>query len=445
MTANQLEKFKPQAAEEFVVEEICSNGKVLEIEGHFSEADFQDSKKVRGAEGRGKFAWFVLQKTNWNTPEALAELAARLRMARTRFDCAGNKDRTAISTQLCSCFAGDPAKLMDERNWPKDVKVLGAWRGWDKVKMGFLAGNRFTIALTKDNCGLEPEEALERIEKKIAEGHLEKMPNFFGSQRFGSVRRNTAEVGELLLKGDWESAAMNYLSFSDENERDEESKEARQRLAQEKDFKKALEYFPRHLKFERTILGHLAITPTDFAGALRKLPRSLELLFIHAFQAKLFNELLEKRVAEGRLGEKTGFSCPANALGFPDADTVKKSGGAAGEGKSGEEEFVCANIIGYESDLTGEEEELLAVHGIEKTVFLLKGMPELSSKGALRPVEVPLKDFKVLEQPGSGNGPGAGNGPDAGNGSEAGHCLKIRFSLPSGAYATVAVDWLLGA
>ena len=380
--------FKPKNPEEFLVEEIAPNGKVLEIGGSFSEADFQELKQVRGAEGRGKFAWFVLQKTNWNTSQALAELAGRMRIARTRFDFAGNKDRIAVTTQLCSCFAGDRQKIMDVGNQIKDLKVLGTFQAWDKVKMGFLAGNRFTVQLTKENCGLEPAEVLARIEKNFAAGKG-RVPNFFGSQRFGSVRKNTADVGELLLKGDWQAAAMNYLTFSDENERDAESREARKRLAEEKDFKAALDYFPRHLKYERTMLGWLANNPTDFAGALRKLPRSLALLFVHAFQAKLFNEVLQKKIEEGGLAE-------------------------TGEGET-------ANIVGYESELSEEENVLLEKHGLSKEVFLIKGMPELSSKGTARPMAVLLKDFEILEK----------------------EPVKIRFSLPSGSYATVAVDWIL--
>ena len=190
----------------------------------------------------------------------------------------------------------------------------------------------------------------------------------------------------FLLKGDFEGAVLNYLSFS-EGEKDEESVNARKRLEKEKNFAEALAYFPRHLKYERMLLEHLASHPNDFVGALQKFPRHLALMFIHAFQAKLFNEMLEERMKENRNWslEETG------------------------------------KLIGSDSVLGEREKRRLEKEGLMQDSFSFKTMPFLSSRGSERAFFAELKDFEVLAE----------------------NPLKLSFSLGSGCYATVVLNWLL--
>lgn len=369
--------FKP---EEFAVEEITQDGVLLELDKQFALGDPEDA-----ALERDYFTRFVLQKKEWNTLQALRALAERLYIKPKRFDFAGTKDRNAVTTQLCSVFALPPERLLSVR--VKDLKINGAWKARGKVRLGDLSGNRFTITLTKKNCGIEPKA--EKITAKLRENDF-LIPNFFGSQRFGSVRENTARVGEFLVRKDFEGVVRNYLCFIDEKE-NEEAKEARRRLANENDFSKALDYFPQHLKYERSMLSHLALHPKDFVGAFQKLPRSLQLMFVHAFQSELFNELLEKRLAEG-----------AKAGGAREAD----------EG----------NVIGSESVLNDDERALLEKHGIAQKDFVFdKAMAWLSTKGSWRAFFVSLNNFKIMQR----------------------EPLVLRFELPKGSYATVALDFLL--
>ncbi len=383
--------------DEFIVEEIAQNGRVLEVGKTFSLSDFQESC-LNGKTGqqlqemaqlhRGNwFSWFVLEKREWNTVQALGALAARLGVSKKRFDFAGNKDRQAVTVQLCSAFAIEPARLLGLK--VKDLKINGAWLASKKVRLGDLKGNRFTIMPTEQNCGKKVDAAAV-LEKARSSDFL--FPNFFGSQRFGSLRQNTAAVGELLLKGDFEGAVMNYLCFTSagedvESERESGAVEARKRLESERDFGKALEYFPGHLKFERELLFHLQKNPADFVGALRNFPRSTLLLFVHAFQSSLFNELLARKIAEG----------------------IAPSEGVAGK------------LFGVDSVLDVEEKNLLARRGLSVESFRLNGFPELSCKGGERRLFAKMGEFEVLQ-----------NEP-----------IVLRFELPAGSYATVALDFLL--
>ncbi|MFH1107401.1 MAG: tRNA pseudouridine(13) synthase TruD [Candidatus Micrarchaeota archaeon] len=403
--------------EEFVVEEIAPDGTVLEIGKELQREDEE------GATASQYFARFVLQKRLWTTPEAMRAVAARLGVSQKRLGAAGNKDRNAVTTQMCSAFAVEPERVRQLRI--KDISINGAWRSGKKVGLGDLAGNRFTVTLNEKSCGkrISAAEILADAEKN---GYA--VPNYFGSQRFGSTRRNTHLVGRLLLEGRHEDAVMAYLCAPGDTNL--AAARARRDLSESRDFRQALAGFPRHLKFERRMIAHLALHPGDFLGAFRRLHRSSQLLFVHAVQSWLFNRKARMRADDGTLltprdGDRL---CMLDGMGFPDADSAKKipedataeeAGRLVSEGRA----VLAANIIGYASELTADENALLAAEGISKEFFRPRSMPELSSKGALRPLFVFLRGFEARD-------------------SEDG--VVARFSLPSGSYATVALDELLG-
>ena len=182
------------------------------------------------------------------------------------------------------------------------------------------------------------------------------------------------------------------------------------RLKKDKNFKKALEYFPKFLRYERAMIEHLSQHPNDYVGAMRRIPRTLQLLFIHAYQAKLFNEELKKRKVYKAM--KNEFYCDADNLGFPSLKKIKGSEKKAREGKA----FVVGNIIGSETKLNRIEEKILKKEKIKKDDFNLKSMPELSSRGGLRALTMPVRIKKT----------------DG----------RIQFSLPPGSYATTVLKFL---
>jgi len=403
-----LVKFAP---DEFIVEEILPDGTVLEIDKPFKAKDEP-----------GKFTRFVLQKRQWNTLQALIALARVLHTSRNRFNFAGTKDRNSTSTQLCSAFGMMPEEVL--RAHVKDLKILGAWNAAEKVRLGELAGNRFTISLTEENCG--KKTSAEEIEERAkAIGY--RVPNFFGEQRFGSLRKNTHAVGKLIIQGKLREAVMNYITFVEEGEK-QDAVDARRKLAEEKDFSKAITYFPLYLKYERSMVSHLNAYPKDYAGALRRLPRTLQLMFVHAYQSWLFNQLLEQRIGDGNpfVAEKGDYWCGADKNGFPkaaDAEeiTSKKKAEEVTEKIAKGRAFLLGHIIGYETVPSEAEEKLLKKEGIKAGDFKLAALPELSSRGSLRPLFINMAGFRMLEK----------------------EPLRIRFSLPAGAYATVAVKELL--
>ncbi len=395
--------------EEFIVEEISLDGTVLESSKQVEKVSIEN----------GKFCHFVLEKKLWNTVQALNAIASYLRIGRKRFNAAGAKDRNAITVQLVSVFAGKPEQLQSVKI--KDISINGAWLANEKLELGDLLGNRFTLTLNEKNCG--KQVTAEEVEVNITKNGGA-FPNLFGLQRFGSLRMNSHLVGKLLLLENWRDACLNFLTYTDNMERSKEAVEARKRLASELDFKAALNYFPSHLKFERTLIGHLSQNANDFVGALRKLPRHTLLLFLHAYQSYLFNKLLEKKIAEKKLFEveKGDFYCEAEPrFGFPNVSSAKKAERNLTEDAMNGGVFPLANLVGRDTELTADEKELLEGESIEQSKFNIKGMPELTSKGAMRPVFVRFSNFKTLQK----------------------EPLKVQFALPSGSYATVALDALI--
>ncbi|MCD4739851.1 tRNA pseudouridine(13) synthase TruD [archaeon] len=357
--------------EDFIVEEITPKGHILEVD-----------KELKWVNSKGEYLVFALQKKNWNTMSAINEIALRAHVSKKRFEFAGTKDRRAITIQRAS--ARNLKKEHLERIKIKDIKLTPLMYSDKPVNLGNLSGNRFTL-LVKD------------IDKM--KSPKEKIPNFFGVQRFGERRPITHLVGKALVNEQYKLAVEIYL-WENFNTESPEEQEARKRLAKEKDYEQALKYYPKHLKYERTLLGQLAKSPENFVGALNTLPRKLVLMFVHAYQSYLFNKVLQKRLE----------------LGF---DPM--------EGDILDGNVPTGPLYGFESKLAegkqGEiEQETLSSEWLELKDFQLHGMPYLSTRGLRRPLYIELEDFKVLEK-----------------GSD---WVRVRFSLSKGVYATTVLEFL---
>jgi len=369
--------------EDFLVEEILPDGTVLEL-----------GKRMEMPDQPGRFTHFILEKNNWTTAFAIREIANRLRSSHKNFGFAGSKDKCAVTTQLASGFGINREALL--ALGIRGISINGAWGAKDKVRLGDLAGNRFTIRVNRPKDGAET--SVEAIRSELGG----RFPNYFGEQRFGSSRRNTHIVGEKIIRGDYEAAAMSFLCDS-EGEENQEAKLARKELLDTRDFKAALRVFPRHLKLERSMISHLAEKPADFTGAFLALPRQTLLLFVHAFQSHLFNRLLSERMGEGDVVMEEGeYLCPVSSSGFPDLEKMDVDG------------WLCIKILGYNSNPNERERKLLDSLGIKKDDFRVKGTPEVGSKGTFRTAFAPFIGFSFSDP-------------------------VFRFSLQSGSYATAAL------
>jgi tRNA pseudouridine13 synthase len=380
-----------QSPEDFVVKEITEKGVMLEPGVKY------DAKSLGEEEvPEGKQITFVLEKRDWNTLNALLTIAKLMGRGRKSIGYAGTKDKKALTVQMASVFHPDPFDMSFLKL--KDISINGSWRS-NGVELGSDLGNAFDI---KIGDVTEPDGTA-----GIASDLGGKMPNYFGPQRFGE-RQNNQIVGMKILQGDFEGAVMEFLC-SVENERNAAVTEARTKLKETLDFAAALNYFPRYLRGERTVIAYLARYPKNYANAIRLLPRGTALMFVHAVQSKMFNEELESRISTGDF--KTSIYAQKDGYGFPDVEKV----GAEGE-------FPVAALVGYETkdeEISDYMKGLMEKMQITKEMFTSKGLKELNMKGSYRSLIAPVKDlaYETSEKE-----------------------VKLRFSLPKGSYATVLLD-----
>ncbi len=391
----------------FVVKEIAENGTMMQQDRRYS------AEELGLAENHdGKFAVFVLQKRNWNTIQALEAVSRKAGHGIKAIGYAGIKDRRALTVQLASIFGASPEGIAGMKL--RDLSINGAWPSETGVEAGSLLGNAFDVTIATSDT-----DAKEKADSIYAE--LDGLiPNYFDRQRFGS-RLNNAVIGLHIMKGDFHSAVMEFLT-SCKNETNSSAIEARKRLAEEQDFEKAMGYFPSYLKYERRLIAYLSKYKDNFANAIRKMPRGISIMFVNAVEDVIFNAIAEDRVKSGGINADTPLVCEENFYGFPDMERIVRRADAGTEGKR---LFAVGNLIGYESnadEISEPERRIMESLGITKDSFKIASMPELSMRGSRRPLFVPAKGFSA---------------------ENAASSVKVSFSLPSGSYATIMLNELM--
>ncbi len=369
----------------------------------------------------GKFVVARVWHRNWEANRLVRRLASNLRIGRGKLGFAGTKDGRSVATQLMSFEA--PMEAVEGLSIP-DVKIISSYRARRMVTIGDLLGNKFRIKASDTSQGAEVEEICESVQARLDE--VGGFPNFFGPQRFGSVRPITHLIGKDLVKGDIEGAVMKYVANPSEEE-ESEANDARANLQKTRDFEKALKEFPTKLTFERTIIGHLKEKPDDYLGALRMLPRNLLMMFVHAYQSYLFNKMLSERMRRGMpLNEPLvgDLILPLNKAGLPDHDepipvddaNLPKVVARCREKKA----FVSGLLYGTESAFAegpmGEiERSIIDAEHIERPGFQIVGLREASSSGTRRELLAIYKDLTI----------------DVGHNE-----VEFSFALNKGCYAT---------
>lgn len=360
-----------QLPEDFVVEEILLDGRVLEVGKNLWDE----------AGSRTPFLHLTLEKYNWDTLRAVKELARSLRISEKRIGFAGTKDKRALTTQRISVYG----KTVEDFSGVsiKDIVLRDFSYEEDSIGLGSLSGNRFTVTIR----GIEGGEGEVRDRVSLILSELRnQVPAFYGIQRFGDVRPITHLVGREILRGDFRAAVMVYLGKDFPGE-EAAAAEARRRFMETGDVREALRNFPSHLGYEHAMLNYLVNNPEDYLGALRVLPKTLRLMFVHAHQSYVFNKALSEYIRRG---------IPVEKLPLP----------------------------GYKTKVDEVTADILSEEGVECEDYKIRGAFDFSSKGGYRNCFTPVEGVEVLEV--------AGDELNSGR-----RKLRLRFSLDKGSYATV--------
>jgi tRNA pseudouridine13 synthase len=380
----------------------------------------------------GKYLILELVKRDWDTHHFTRTLAKILQISQKRISVAGTKDKRALTTQKISIFDLDASEIEKVHLKDIELKVLG--RSRKSIELGDLWGNDFII--TVRSIASSPEETKNLLEKTtgeiLAQGGV---PNFFGVQRFGSVRPVTHLVGKAVVEGDFEKASMLYIAEPFPDEPDETIK-ARQFVKETRNFREGLKNYPLRLGHERAMMNHLIANPEDFAGSFLVLPKNLYKMFVHGYQSYIYNMILCRRLEKG-LPLNQAFEgdivCFKNDAGLPDSSKTEKvtaeTVAAMNRLIKKNRAFITAPLPGYitefASGIPGEiEQEVLRELNVPLEGFNVEKISEMSSKGMRR--EVLLKVEPKFEVANDELNPGKSK-------------AILEFMLPKGSYATTVL------
>src|SRR5437867_12043558 len=136
-------------------------------------------------------------------------------ISRRRIGFAGTKDKRALTTQFFS-FENVPPEAIKALRM-KDIEVLDLSRSDRPLEIGDLVGNRFQIVLRE--LAVAADRAIPIAEETARQiRSFGGFPNFFGLQRFGSVRPITHIVGRHIVRGEFKEAVDTYVANPIEGE-----------------------------------------------------------------------------------------------------------------------------------------------------------------------------------------------------------------------------------
>lgn len=409
--------------EEFVVEEIL-------VDGSKASVCLDNIKALTS--GHGRYLVCVMIKKGWDTFSAIRQVAAQLGVQPERIRIAGIKDAHALTAQHISIGSMPPQKVLGFKL--EGLRIIPVRFMSEKLSSRLIYGNEFNIVVRDIECSLEIAQS--RIQETKSElNNLGGVPNFFGHQRFGTVRPVTHEVGRLLVKQDFEGAAAVFLSKPSPHEHPK-ARRARRRLQETGDYERCLAILPRMFVYERAMLRYLSKRSSDYLGAFRRLPRHLRRFFVQAYQSYLFNKFLSERMKQGiplRKAQTGDYVVELDEKGLPterferaEANNVLEINKKIASGRM----TIALPLIGFKqrpsSGLQGEiEKAILEQEEVNPSDFQLEKMPEASAAGGLRTALTPVLNLDV--EPGD---------PCANHECSS---VRFRFMLHKGSYATVVL------
>ncbi|KAE9593623.1 putative tRNA pseudouridine(13) synthase [Lupinus albus] len=238
-------------------------------------------------ENVGKFLRFNLYKENKDTQEALGVIGNMLSVQPRSFGFAGTKDKRAVTTQRVTVYKKQASKLASLNKRLIGIKVGDFCYVNEGLVLGQLWGNRFTITLR--GIVSDTEDTIKASADALGKhGFI----NYFGLQRFGSGSVPTHLIGAALLRGEWEVAVDLILDPRD----GDILFIARKYYKDSDDVEGTLKQLPRFLVAERAVLQSLKKSPGNYQQALKSIPRTLRMMYVHSYQSYLWNHAASMRV-----------------------------------------------------------------------------------------------------------------------------------------------------
>ncbi len=358
----------------------------------------------------GTHVFFCIEKRRVDTLRAIRTIAEALGKKPFEIGMAGLKDARAVARQILSVEHVDPAVVQNLQI--PDMQVLWTRLHRNKLKLGHLKGNRFTIKLRNVDTDRRGD-----AEAALAILHKRGVPNYFGPQRFG-LRGDTWEIGRAIVRQDAKEA-IDVLAGRPADFDSPLVRKARH-LYDKAEYYEASKTWPYTYREERIAVKAMLKNKGNHNRALSAVDRSVKRLYVSAFQSWLFNQVLAERVTQGTMdrvlpGDLAWLHDRGAVFLVEDADQEQPRADRLEISPSGP-------MFGSKTTIAqgqpGEiETRILAAEKITAEDFRqIKGQ---KVRGARRPLRFPLSDFDF-----------------SADSDQHGAYFELRFFLPSGCYAT---------
>ncbi|NVM28629.1 MAG: tRNA pseudouridine(13) synthase TruD [Candidatus Helarchaeota archaeon] len=406
--------------EDFIVEEIAPDGNVLK------KLDKTDLNLANLPRNHYTYT-LILEKHNLETMALIHQLAAYLQIPFKNIGFAGLKDKRAITVQQISISGGDIQNLI---NFHKKGMYLNRIQPGKHIKLGGLNGNHFEIILRQISGSIdEIQKNIKNVAHQILTSQL---PNYYGPQRFGALRPISHRMGRALLSDDFETALKIYLTEVFPQE-DKEIQEIRTTLKDSWPHCNLI--FPKSHFYENKIIHYLKNKDFKFEKIFKKIfPFRFFLLFIHAYQSYLFNNLLNARIAANLSLDQPlegdfvaildQYSLPTRVIYEVKSNNISSLKEAISKGKA----LIMAPLFGYDLNFSRHPladyiTRLFNEEKIDLSLFNTSSNKKLHLKVTYRPILFKPKDFSVsLEKPSK---------------DSQDYYVEFNFSLNKGCYATI--------
>jgi tRNA pseudouridine13 synthase len=360
----------------------------------------------------GNYKLYLLEKKSMETFYLLSYLSKKNNIPVSEFGIAGLKDKHAVTKQYLTIPKKYDIKTIKEQNF--SLNFLGFVS--EQLKSGDLQGNKFTITVRDVKKG--EVEGIINKSKAIDQG----MPNYFDSQRFGSVL-NREFIAKYLIKKDYEKAVKLFLTETSKFEKADVKKD-KKKILENWEF---LSKISIKIKTFRIIIEEFLKTK-DWLKAYKKIPNNLREIYISAYQSYLWNECV-KELLRQKIDKKRLYSVKYNIGSLEFYKSISEE-----EKKSLPETF---KTISHDIKPTETEkkiiEKILAREEIKIEDFDIRQQTDSFFKSHERKVIIFPGSFSISE-------PQVDELNDKGKNNR--FKFIVSFSMSKGSYATIATKRL---
>jgi tRNA pseudouridine13 synthase len=356
---------------------------------------------------------FLLEKQGIDTFDGIRLIAGKLRLPLFDIGYAGLKDKHALAKQYISIPTRFDVKGL--RVDSLSLTFVGYCR--KKIKIGDLAGNRFTIVV-RDVSGRELTDISLRAATLATAG----VPNYFDSQRFGSVIEKRF-LGKLVVQKQYEAAVKQYLTAYQKSE-SKKIKDEKRRILQHWGDLSTIRVFNK--AFSAVIKEYMKTK--NWLAAYKKIPAHLREMFVNAYQSYVWNECV-KEVLKTVVERKKLYSVEyaiGSLLFYTDLSEQERQRIPS----------TFQTVSDTATFTTVEQQvvdQVLSKEGITPADLAIEAETGNFFKTRARPVIIIPEDFTISE-------------PTTDELNSKGNTLRykihVSFSLPKGSYATIVTKRL---